>query len=106
MPRASQGPATVTEAYALLGTDGYCLVDVRSPEEVRAKGVSGARNIPLENLATEARSLAGYTTIHVLCRSGGRSAMGTNLLHELGLTQAQNVSGGILAWEAAGLPII
>ena len=102
----SFGPKNITvhDAHATLGTEGHVLIDVRSREEVRDIGVPGAVNIPLDQLEAQAPRLAGYTSIHVMCRSGGRSAMAANLLHGLGMTQVMNVSGGIIAWENAGLP--
>ena len=95
---------TVTEAYEKLGADGHCLLDVRTRDEVRAQSVPGALNIPLDRLDAHTDELARYASIHVMCRSGGRSARATALLHSAGLSYAENVSGGILAWEAAGLP--
>lgn len=102
----SLGPknVTVTEAYEKLGTDGHCLLDVRTKDEVRAQGVPGALNIPLDRLEGQVGQLSNYTSVHVMCRSGGRSAVAANLLHRLGMAHAMNVSGGILAWDAAGLP--
>ena len=103
----SFGPQSipVTEAYERLGTDGHVLLDVRTREEVRAEGIAGALNIPLDRLETEAARLKEYASIHVICRSGGRSSMATTILHGLGLGQTANVSGGIIAWQKAGLPI-
>ena len=95
---------SVTEAYQKLGADGHCLLDVRTQEEVRVQRIHGALNIPLDRLELQAPRLAGFASVHVLCRSGGRSARAVALLHALGITQAQNVSGGMLAWEAARLP--
>ncbi|MHB0865335.1 MAG: rhodanese-like domain-containing protein [Minisyncoccota bacterium] len=102
----SLGPknTTVTEVHERLGTDGHVLLDVRTKEEVREISVPGALNIPLDRLEAQASQLAGYTSIDVMCRSGGRSAMAANMLHGLGLTHAMNVSGGIIAWQNAGLP--
>lgn len=103
----SFGPqsVTVTEAYERLGTDGHVLLDVRTRDEVRAEGIAGALNISLDRLEAEAARLSEYTSIHVICRSGGRSAMATNLLHGMGMTHALNVNGGLLAWQQAGLPV-
>lgn len=102
----SFGPrnVTVTEANELLGTDGHCLVDVRTHDEVAQESVPGALHIPLDRLEAEAHKLKGHDSIHVMCRSGGRSAMATSALHSLGMTHAKNVSGGIMAWKAAKLP--
>ncbi len=103
----SLGPQSipVTEAYERLGAEGHVLLDVRTREEVRAEGIAGALNIPLDRLETEAPRLTQYGSIHVICRSGGRSSMATDLLHGLGLKQATNVTGGIIAWQKAGLPV-
>ncbi len=95
---------SVHEAHAQLGSEGHCLVDVRTHEELREMHVPGALHIPLDRLETEIERLATYTSIHVMCRSGGRSAMATSALHAKGLTHAKNVSGGIMAWIAAKLP--
>ena len=96
---------SVTEAYERLGTEDHALLDVRTHEEVRTEGIPGALNIPLDRLETEAARLKQYGSIHVICRSGGRSSVATNLLHDLGLKQATNVTGGIIAWRKAGLPV-
>ena len=95
---------TVAEAEQQLGAADHCLLDVRTKEEFREVSAPGALNIPLDQLQAGAPQLAKYSTIHVICRSGARSAMATRLLHDLGLPQAVNVAGGMLAWESAGLP--
>ena len=102
----SFGPKTVSveEACELLGTDGHCLVDVRTHGEVSEVAVPGALHIPLDRLEAEAHKLKDYMSIHVMCRSGGRSAMATSALHGIGMTHAKNVSGGIIAWQQAKLP--
>ena len=103
----SFGPqgVSVAEASARLGTEGHVLLDVRTRDEVRAESIAGALHIPLDRLETEAARLKGYASIHVICRSGGRSSLAANLLRSMGMPQAKSVSGGILAWQKAGLPI-
>ena len=95
----------VNEAYGSLGRKGHVLLDVRSAGEVREQGIEGAINVPLDRLESAVDKLAGYKTIHVICRSGARSGMATQILQSRGVTQAKNVSGGTLAWERAGLPM-
>lgn len=92
------------EAATEYQKEGNILVDVRSAEEVTDMGIPGARNMPLERIETDGPDLQNYTTVYVSCRSGGRSAMAVNALHNLGITQAVNVRGGIIAWKDAGLP--
>lgn len=104
----SFGPkgVSVTEAHEHIGMDGHCLLDVRTKEEVRETALPGALNIPLDELESRVEQLTPYTSLHVICRSGGRSAMATNLLHNLGMSHARSVSGGLIAWQEAGLPTI
>lgn len=102
----SRGPQNVSvhEAHEQLGADGHCLLDVRTVEEVSDMRVPGSLNIPLDKLETESHLLTSYTSIHVMCRSGGRSTVATSALHGIGMTHAKNVAGGIMAWSAARLP--
>jgi rhodanese-related sulfurtransferase len=40
----------------------------------------------------------------VVCQTGKRSAMGTQILKKAGIEQTANVEGGILRWRELGLP--
>lgn len=106
MFNSSAGPETITvlEAYELLGVEGHVLLDVRTEEEVREVSIPGALNIPLDGLELHSTDLSAHESIHVICRSGGRSSVASALLYNLGITQVKNVSGGILTWQKAGLP--
>jgi rhodanese-related sulfurtransferase len=44
-------------------------------------------------------------TAVIVCRSGGRSNTVTQLLNSHGIN-ALNMSGGMRAWEKAGLPVV
>jgi rhodanese-related sulfurtransferase len=44
--------------------------------------------------------------LYLFCRSGHRSGIVTQYLREKGYTGAFNVSGGIVAWKAAGYETI
>lgn len=104
----SPSPHTISvhDAHTRIEENGHCLLDVRTIEEVSETGIPGSLNIPLDRLGSEAHRLSTYTSIHVICRSGGRSAMATNILHSLGMTHAKNVDGGIIAWSNANLPLV
>ena len=39
-----------------------------------------------------------------MCRTGGRSQNATQFLQSQGFENVTNVSGGIVAWNRAGLP--
>lgn len=97
---------SVTDAYKKLNTTGHILLDVRQKGEVHAVGVKEALNIPLDQLESNLVQLKDFSSIHVICRSGSRSDIATQILYGNGLTQTANVVGGMIAWEQAGLPVI
>jgi phage shock protein E len=41
----------------------------------------------------------------VTCRTGNRSGQVTDFLRQNGFDNVHNMEGGIVAWEAAGLPV-
>jgi molybdopterin/thiamine biosynthesis adenylyltransferase/rhodanese-related sulfurtransferase len=86
---------------------GATLIDVREQVEWDAGHIAGSLFIPRGILGEEiAAAVPDHgTEIVVYCRSGARSALGTQLLQQLGYTNVVNMAGGILAWDAAGLPI-
>ena len=80
------------------------LIDVREPYEHEAGRIDGARHIPLERLASEAETIPRYRPVVFQCRLGARSAMATRAFRAAGY-DAHNMTGGILAWVDAGLPL-
>jgi thioredoxin 1 len=84
----------------------FSLVDVRTPEEFGMNHIDGAENIDVNaaSFATSAAKLDQTKPVMVYCKSGGRSATATALLKEMGYT-VYELEGGILKWQAAGLPL-
>lgn len=98
-------PATFEAAAA---TDGVVLLDVRTPQEFAQGHIEGAVNIDIENpsFASEIAALDPTTTYAVYCRSGNRSATATQYLLQQGFAAPFELDGGIVAWDAAGLPTV
>ncbi len=80
------------------------LVDVRAPYEHEAGRIAGARHVELAKLTEEARSFDSERPIVFYCRVGGRSAVASQAFRASGF-QAFNMTGGLLAWDAQGLPL-
>ena len=100
-PQASEiGPRQAAELVAA----GAMLVDVREPHERDAGYIDGSRHIELAALASRAAEIDRDRPVIFQCRVGGRSAMATSAFRAAGY-DAYNLTGGILAWVAAGLPI-
>ncbi len=81
------------------------VVDVRGAAEWATGHLPGATHIPLGYLAERAADIPAGRPIVVQCQSGGRSAIAASLLGRLGVANVVNLTGGITAWAAAGLPI-
>lgn len=81
------------------------LVDVRNLDEFIQARVSGARFIPLPEFGARLGELPTDRPLFMFCHSGSRSAAATAHLVRLGRTDVSNVTGGIIGWARAGLPL-
>ena len=59
---------------------------------------------PVAQLSEQAESLDRERPVVFYCRSGSRSAMATQAFNASGF-DAHNMAGGIVAWDAGGLPM-
>lgn len=83
------------------------LLDVREDDEWEAGHAPGAVHVPLAQVQQRVEEIAGAIPerpVHVVCRSGSRSAWVTGYLSGIGL-DAVNVEGGMQSWVAAGRPL-
>ena len=83
---------------------GALLLDVRETDEWHDQHAPTAMLVPMGQVRTRLPELPGDRKIVVVCRSGGRSAAVTDALRVWGF-DAVNLSGGMCAWAAAGLPV-
>jgi len=101
---------TVEEAAAWLQSGEATLIDVREADEYAAAHVEGAVLAPLSQMpaAWEALDLPADRKIVVMCLKGGRSHQVCAFVGPTG-PEGQplfNLTGGIQAWHAAGLPVV
>jgi rhodanese-related sulfurtransferase len=80
------------------------LIDVREPQEWQAGRIAGAKHIRLSDLTRQAQTIDPKRPVVFYCRSGVRSAMATDAFNRAGF-DAHNMTGGLLDWHAAGLPL-
>jgi hydroxyacylglutathione hydrolase len=87
------------------GAEGITVLDVRSDDEWQRGHVPGAVHRFAGEIARGASPpLAREMPVAVICGSGYRSNVAASLLEAQGYTHLLNVTGGMEAWEAAGLP--
>jgi rhodanese-related sulfurtransferase len=110
---AASSPATLTgvdsdytpnQVADLLAGGEIQLIDVREPDEYEAGRIAGAHLIPMSQLPAEAADLDPERAIVFYCRTGSRSGMATEAFRNAGF-DAHNLAGGLLDWDAAGLPL-
>jgi rhodanese-related sulfurtransferase len=92
------------EVAKLLQTGNAQLIDVRQAYEHEAGRIAGDRHLELAQLAGRADTLERDRPVVFYCRSGARSGMATEAFKGAGF-DAYNLAGGLLAWEASGLPL-
>lgn len=85
------------------------LVDVRAPAEYRALHVPRSVLAPLKGSAPAAlldRVAGKGTEVFLICRTGRRALKAASRIIEQTGIDVYVVEGGLVAWEAAGLPVV
>lgn len=102
------GPLDTTTLADRLGQ--VEVVDVRTPAEFEDAHISGAHNVPLDELEgrlDEVRDLvAKGREVVLLCRTQNRSGQAQARLQAAGLPELPIVVGGMQAWQAEGRPVV
>ncbi len=94
---------TVQELHEKLASgEKFVFIDVREPWENEEFNL-GAQLIPLGTLINSMYELDEHKNDEIIvhCRSGARSGQAQAMMQANGFTNVRNVTGGILAWEAA-----
>lgn len=84
-------------AKQIEGGNSLNLLDVRELAEWVEGHVEGAKHIPLSQLVERHKELDLDREIIVMCRSGNRSGLACELLHEKGY-KVVNMTGGLNEW--------
>ncbi len=99
------GTVAKTTADALgsrLASGEVAVIDVRNRSEYEAGHLPGALHIPVGYLAERLGELPRDKPLVIQCQGGGRSAIATSLLQNLGVTTAIDLVGGYTAWQQSG----
>lgn len=95
------------QATLMINREDAVVVDVREAAEFAQGHIPNSRHIPLAALGKRVSELDKFKerAIIVNCASGNRSGSACGTLRKHGFTKVFNLSGGISAWDQAGLPI-
>ena len=93
---------SVPQAKTMLDDDCIAL-DVREPAEFESGHIDSARHIPRGMLEFSIANHPDFQdktrSVLVYCKTGGRSALATATLQQLGFTNVVNMIGGYDAWQ-------
>ena len=104
--RTAGGPwVNTAQATQLINREDALVVDVRDPGEYGAGHILGAKSLPLSRLGDVELSKRKDRPIIVYCDGGERASKAMSALKKQGFTRVVNLSGGLRAWQQAGLPV-
>lgn len=85
------------------------LVDVREPDEYAEGHIPGAINVPLSVLESSVSQIPSTGVVHMVCRSGARSARACDFLIQQPSHSSVafvNVGGGTMGWIVEGREVV
>jgi hydroxyacylglutathione hydrolase len=92
-------------AELLSSSEPPLTIDVRAPRERDQKHIAGSLSIPLNHLAENLDKLPKDRSLLVYCAGGYRSSIAASLLQSRAFSRVSEIAGGMVGWEAAGLPV-
>jgi len=102
----AKAPHISTEQLSgyLSSEQDFVLLDVRTEEEYQAGHIQGAQWFPRGKLEyyIQERIEDPDSKIVLYCRTGGRSALATLTLKDMGYTNVVDLDGGFKEWVAEG----
>jgi rhodanese-related sulfurtransferase len=105
-PRSPGGTPEVDAAWLARHRCQVRVIDVREPGEIARDGIiEGAEHVPLAAILDAAPRWSPGEPIVLVCRSGRRSLRAQEQLLSLGFRAAASLTGGMIEWERAGLPV-
>ncbi len=97
-----------SQSTQMINRDNALILDVRENNEYSEGHIINSLHIPLSNLKSRISDLEKHKTqkVIVACRTGHRSSQACVNLKKEGFEQVFNLSGGVMAWESASLPLV
>ena len=102
-PTERISPQVLSEELA--SADPPFLLDVRSPREWAARHIDASMNVPLNHLQERMVEIPRNRRIAVHCAGGYRSSIAASILHQNGIINLVEMTGGLAAWDAASLAV-
>ena len=103
---------TTEETYTLIqdnrANPDFAIIDVRTPKEYTAGRIANSINIDFysDSFRDNLNKLDKEKEYLIYCKSGNRSGKSRDIMRNLNFTEVYNMLGGIIQWEADGLPTV
>ena len=99
---------TAEEAVRLMENSSPFVLDVRTPQEFATGHIKGSVLLPVRDLFSRMGQLEGRQEepILVVCATGNRSTVASQLLMRAGFTRVYNLTYGIKDWIRRGHPVV
>jgi rhodanese-related sulfurtransferase len=98
---------SVAEFLSISSQDkNWVIVDVRQQQLYMVGHIPEALNIPLENLMSQMEMIPAGRKVAVYCANDTNAAFAVQTLRVYGGREAFVLPGGIVAWQAAGMPVV
>lgn len=106
--RSSANVVSSGEATALINREDAQVIDLRNAKEFKTGYISGAINVPNDNLDSRLTELEKYKEkpVILVCKSGQSSAAAAAKLEKAGFAKVKRLRGGIAQWQADDLPTV
>ncbi len=87
--------------------DETLIIDIRAVAEYKSGHIKGAKNVPLNEFASNIKAYSDYKNKLVLiyCNSGNTTGRAIKLLKNAGYEKINNLEGGVAAWKEANMPL-
>ncbi|WP_205948690.1 rhodanese-like domain-containing protein [Pseudoxanthomonas sp. SGT-18] len=97
-----------SELALVANQPGALVVDLSAIADFEKGHIAGSRNIIPSQFDPAGKLLAGakQSPVVVVCRTGMASAGAARKLKKAGFEQVYWLDGGLVAWQAAGLPLV
>ena len=105
--RGTRSGVSPDGAVQLMNREKAVVVDVSEADEFAAGHITGARNVPVNDLEKRLPEVVKNKALPVLlvCPTGARAARALGIAKKLGYDKAQVLGGGLKAWKEANLPV-
>ena len=96
---------TVHEATTLIN-EGAQVIDVRESDEFDVGHITGAKNIPNNDIERRSNEISSDRPRILTCALGQNSPSAGEKLQEQGFKDIYIISGGLTTWAETGLPLV